>query len=57
MDTGNVTRFEVVTQDEGRVYVNYGVTVELSLQDDGRTLKVFVRDRLREYVRKADGEA
>lgn len=42
-----VDRFEVI-DDTGRAYVKgsiYGtpVSVELSLQDDGRTLKVFVR--------------
>lgn len=42
-----VNRFEVI-DDTGRVYVKgsiYGtpVTVELSYQDDDRTLKVFVR--------------
>lgn len=43
-----VTRFEVIdhgTGGEGRVLVKYGVSIELSYQDDGRTLKVFVRDR------------
>lgn len=46
----NVDRFEVV-DETGRAYVKgsiYGspVTVELSYQDQGRTLKVFVRKRL-----------
>ena len=49
MDVANVTRFEVVDWstgfDGGRTMVRYGVRVELSLQDDGRTLKVFLRDR------------
>lgn len=44
-DTAKVTRFEVITE-EGRVYVRYGVNVDLSLQDDGRTLKVFLNERL-----------
>ena len=39
-----VTRFEVVDKD-GRAYVRHGVSVELSFQDDGRTLKVFVGAR------------
>jgi hypothetical protein len=38
----NVTRFEVI-DESGRSYVRYGVEIELSYQDDGRTLKVFVR--------------
>lgn len=44
-NTSKVTRFEVITE-EGRVYVRYGVNVDLSLQDDGRTLKVFLNERL-----------
>ncbi len=36
-----VTRFEVIDKD-GRAYVRRNVKVELSLQDDGRTLKVFI---------------
>lgn len=43
----NVTRFEVIDQT-GRAYVRYGVEIELSYQDDGRTLKVFVRERMGE---------
>ena len=37
-----VTRLEVI-DETGRVYVKYGVAVELSYQDEGKTLKVFVR--------------
>lgn len=44
-DIAKVTRFEVITE-EGRVYVRYGINVDLSLQDDGRTLKVFLNERL-----------
>lgn len=45
MKTDNVTRVEVINhQDEplGRVYTKYNCKdVELQLQDDGRTLKIF----------------
>ncbi len=46
MDVSKVDRIEVIDEN-GRQYVKgsiYGtpVTIELSLQDDGRTLKVFV---------------
>lgn len=43
MDTSKVTRLEVIT-DEGRRFSSGGSDLEivLSLQDDGRTLKVFV---------------
>ena len=51
MDTDNVTRFEVVDhrtyhtfEPRGRVWSALGVSVDVSLQDDGRTLKVFLTD-------------
>ncbi len=40
----NVTRFEVI-DGAGRSYVKQQVAVNLSLQDDNRTLKVFVDAR------------
>lgn len=52
MDTSKVTRFEIIQGRAGRVLVRYGVSVELVLQDDGRTLKVFLPDL--EDVRVAD---
>lgn len=56
VDCSHVTRFEVVDHsgaasrvtydpEHPRSVVAYGVDVELSVQDDGRTLKVFLRDR------------
>ena len=42
-----VTRFEVIdhtTGGRGRVYTRHDVSIELSYQDDGRTLKVFIDD-------------
>ena len=50
MDTSNVTRFEVIdwradrVGQQGRALVAYDVQVELSIQDDGKTLKVFMLD-------------
>jgi hypothetical protein len=43
METKNVTRVEVIDHT-GRSYVNWNILnkVTVSLQDDGRTLKVFV---------------
>ena len=38
-----VTRFEVIDYN-GRVYVAKDCKVELSYQDDGRTLKVFIKE-------------
>jgi hypothetical protein len=44
--TNNVTRVEVIDKN-GRSYVNWSVDniVELSLQDDGKTLKIFINKR------------
>lgn len=44
--TDKLTRVEVIDQ-EGRSYVNWDDNnkVELSFQDDGRTLKVFISNR------------
>jgi hypothetical protein len=36
-----ITRFEVI-DESGRAYVNNHCQIELSYQDEGRTLKVFV---------------
>lgn len=36
-----VTRIEVI-DETGRVYVRWGVHVEVDMQDAGRTMKVFV---------------
>jgi|TARA_B110000483_G_scaffold221969_1_gene278475 hypothetical protein len=43
MKTDKVTRFEVI-DESGRVIVKYDVSVELNYQDDGKTLKVFLKD-------------
>lgn len=50
MDVSKVTRFELIDHREGsdtpgRAIVRYDVDVELSLQDQGRTLKVFLKDQ------------
>lgn len=42
-----VTRFEVIdhsSKKRGRIVVEYGVAVEASIQDEGRTLKIFLTD-------------
>ena len=38
-----INRFELI-DETGRVFVNYDVSVELLYQDDGRTLKVVLKD-------------
>ena len=40
--TSKVTRVEVV-DETGRVYTKWNCSIELSYQDDGRTLKVFIK--------------
>lgn len=40
----DVTRFEII-DDSGRALVRYGIKVELSLQDEARTLKVFLTSK------------
>jgi len=43
LDNQTVTRFEVIDEN-GRVYVAKDCKLELSYQDDGRTLKVFINN-------------
>ena len=42
-----INRVEIITHDEGRVYVNWEKDnkITTSLQDDGRTIKVFVNTK------------
>jgi hypothetical protein len=47
-EENKITRFEVIdhtTTGNGRILVVYGVQVELLIQDNGRTLKLIVKDR------------
>ena len=40
----SITRLEIIEYNNGRAYVNRDLSnVEFSLQDDGRTLKIFVK--------------
>lgn len=49
-DYKKVTRFEVIDRC-GRSYSNWNVEdVKFSLQDDGKTLKVFLQDNTRQSV-------
>lgn len=48
-DLAKVTRFEVIDHRNGslkpgRAFVVHGCKIELSYQDDGRTLKVFISE-------------
>ena len=40
-----ITRFVVVDNKGGRVYDKWNVQIEAQLQDDGKTLKVFVYEK------------
>lgn len=44
MDTSTVTRFEVI-DEAGRSLVRYDVHVTVVLQDEARTMKVFLTPR------------
>lgn len=46
MDTTKVTRVEVIDTN-GRAYVHWGKNsiVEIQLQDEGRTIKIFISKR------------
>ena len=42
--TDKITRLEIIEANNGRVYVNRDLSnIEFSLQDDDRTLKIFVK--------------
>jgi hypothetical protein len=46
--TKEINRFEVIdhtSKKRGRIVVEYNINVELSLQDENRTLKVFLTDK------------
>lgn len=48
LNVDNVTRFEVIDhtfKNKGRVLVEYDVRVEISIQDEGRTMKVFLTEK------------
>jgi hypothetical protein len=45
-EPNKVTRLEVIDQI-GRAYVKWDCEIKLSYQDDGRTLKIFVKDLLK----------
>ena len=54
MITDKITRVEVIDEN-GRSYTKYGVTdVQLILQDDERTLKIFltVPEKVNTYIEK-----
>ncbi len=41
VDTSNVTRVELI-DETGRVFTRWNTKVDLSFQDGGKTLKIFV---------------
>lgn len=45
-DSTEVTRLEVI-DEKGRVYTRHDCNIELSYQDDNRTLKVFIKPNIK----------
>lgn len=41
----NITRFEVIDEKVGRIIARYNIKIKATLQDNGRTLKIFVSER------------
>ena len=39
-----INRIEIIDKN-GRFYISYNVDLEFSIQDDGKTLKIFVNDK------------
>lgn len=53
MDTSKVNRFEVIDHSKefkGRFVIERGKRVSLSLQDGGKTLKVFLKDKVENNI-------
>ena len=48
MDTNKITRLEIIEAGK-RKYVKWDCSIELSVQDDGRTLKIFVEENKNEF--------
>lgn len=44
LDAEKITRVEII-EEKGRVYVRWDVRMTPSIQDNGHTLKLFVRKR------------
>jgi hypothetical protein len=40
----NITRLEII-DDTGRAYVTHNIKITLSIQDEGRTLKIFTDEK------------
>lgn len=47
----DVTRFEVINES-GRVLVKYGIHIQADLQDEGRTLKIFMYEKNKDLTEK-----
>ncbi|MBC8550176.1 MAG: hypothetical protein H8D23_11075 [Candidatus Brocadiales bacterium] len=45
VDFSKITRVTVVSETEGRMIEKWDVSVYAMLQDDDRTLKIFMKDR------------
>jgi hypothetical protein len=60
MNTDKVTRIEVINHQDtpiGKVYTKYDCeNVELQLQDDDRTLKIFISGNKKKYFKESQKE-
>ena len=43
-EIGKITRVEVI-DESGRAYVGWDKAIQISIQDEGRTLKIFVESK------------
>lgn len=44
-DFGEVTRLEIIDKERTVIFHDPNKEIELSLQDDNRTLKIFIKER------------
>lgn len=44
MDASKITRVEVI-DETGRAYTRWDVKAEVSIQDEGRTMKIFITSK------------
>lgn len=49
INKNKITRFEMI-EENGRSIVKYNCEIELSLQDNGKTLKIFLKNKKQEII-------
>lgn len=53
LDQSKINRLEIIGE-KGREFVNYSVVIELSLQDNGKTLKIFKKSKKEEIKNQVE---